>query len=98
MIRVQIGGNERDLDDVSPQWVNEQINRRRADGVPVCVKVLVNSSAVNIALATPGCQSEGGGRQPSQQEKELFDLWEQLHLNTDEFTGGKLIAFLRQLS
>lgn len=99
MIRVQIGENERKLDEASPQWINEQINRRRADGNPVCVRVLIDTGAVNLALATGDCPGGGGGgRPPNDQEKEILQTWEKLHLNSSDFTGGNLIAFLRQLS
>lgn len=99
MVRVQIGENERKLDEASPQWINEQINRRRADGNPICVRVLIDTPSVNLALATADCPGGGGGsRPPNGQEKEVLDVWEKLHLNSSDFTGGNLIAFLRQLS
>jgi len=99
MIRVRIGDSERKFDEASPQWINEQINRRRADGHPVCVRVLINIGTVNLALATGDCPGGGGGdRPPNDQEKALLETWERLHLHTSDFTGGNLVAFLRQLS
>lgn len=100
MIRVIIGDTERELSSADPQWINEQINRRRADGVSVCVKVLIDGNPVNLALATPNCASSagGGGRPLNAEEQGVVALWEKLHLNTQEFTGGNLVAFLRQIS
>jgi hypothetical protein len=100
MIRVIIGDAERELSSVDPQWVNEQINRRRAAGVPVCVKVLIKGNLVNLALATPGCSSSGGGvgRTLNSEEQGIVALWESLHLNTEGFAGGNLIAFLKQIT
>lgn len=100
MIRVIIGDTERELSNADPHWINEQINRRRADGVPVCVKVLIDGHPVNLALATPTCSSNGGGggRPLNTEEQDVVALWERLHLNTHEFTGGNLVAFLRQIS
>ena len=82
MIKVRIGESERELNDATPQWINEQISRRRKDGANVCVRVLINSGSVNLALSTPTCGEGGGGRRPNPQESELLSLWEKLHLNT----------------
>jgi hypothetical protein len=42
MINVKINGAERALNDVDPNWVNEQINRRRQDGAAICVRVTID--------------------------------------------------------
>ena len=39
----------------------------------------------------------GGTREATRQERELLDLWEHLGLNRPDFTGGQVIAFVRQL-
>jgi hypothetical protein len=99
MITVRIGESERELSDATPEWVNEQITRRKNDGVSVCVRVLINSGSLNLTLSTPTCGGGGGGgRPPNAQESEILSLWEKLHLNTAEFSGGNLVAFLKQLS
>lgn len=38
MINVKIGDTERELNSISESWINQQINRRRADGHSVCVR------------------------------------------------------------
>ena len=100
MIRIKIGSNEpREFKDVGPDWINEQINLRRRDGVAVCVRVFIEEGSINMVLSTPGCQGGGdGGRSPNEQEKQIFGLWEKLHLNKESFTGGNLVAFLKQVS
>ena len=100
MIRIKIGSNEpREFKDVSPDWINEQINLRRRDGVAVCVRVSIKEGSIDMVLSTPGCQGRGGGgRSPNEQEKQIFGLWEKLHLNKESFTGGNLVAFLKQVS
>ena len=98
MIKIQIGQDEKKLADVSPGWINQQINRRRADGLTVCVKVFVDEGDLNMILTTPSCRSSvGRSRAPNQREKKVFDLWEQRGLKKDSFTGGNLVAFLEQL-
>jgi len=100
MIRIKIGNNEpREFKDVSPDWINKQINLRRRDGVAVCVRVSIKQGSINMVLSTPGCQGGAGGdRSPNEQEKQIFGLWEKLHLNKESFTGGNLVAFLKQVS
>lgn len=100
MIKVKIGESERDRSNADAQWINEQINRRRAEGKSVCVRVTIDSSPVNFMLSTPQCGSSGGGggRPLNADETKILSYWEKLHLNTDGFTGGNLVAFLRQIS
>lgn len=98
MIRVQIGGSERELPNVTENWVNQQINRRRSDGHSVCVRVNIKNDLLNMTLSTPTCPTGSGGRPPNRHEKAVFDLWEKLGLNKEGFTGGNLIAFLKQVN
>lgn len=98
MIRIRIGDEERDSAGADEQWINQQINRRRADGLAVCVRVTIHEDGLDMVLSTPTCEtSGGGGRPPRPQEKQVFDLWDKRGLNNASFTGGNLIAFLRQL-
>lgn len=96
---MRIGDETRALSDASESWINEQLSRRHRDGQNVCVAVVINTSGVNIPLTTPGCGSGGGGgRPPNQNERAVIDLWNRHRLNTASFTGGELIAFLKQLA
>lgn len=98
-IRVKIGDVEMDIAQADPNWINEQINRRRADGSTVCVQVTIVRDAVNLRLATVDCpQLMGGIATFSTEEKEIISLWEKLHLREKDFTGGNLVAFLKQIS
>lgn len=98
MITIKIVEEERQLDAVDQQWINQQVNRRRADGQAVCIRVTVREGELDMVLSTPGCgTSGGGGRPPRPQEKEVLDLWNQRGLNEAAFTGGNLVAFLKQL-
>ena len=98
MIRVQIGASERELQNASENWINQQINCRRADGQSVCVRVNIQNSRLNMILSTPTCPIGHSGRQPTRYEKEVFELWEKRGLNKEYFTGGNLVAFLKQLN
>lgn len=99
-IHVIIGSSEREINDIEPNWINEQINRRKNDGVPVCVKVYIKNESVNISLVTTDCPCgrNSGGRLPNHQEREIFELWNKLHLNDENFSSGNLIAFLKQVA
>lgn len=98
MITVTIGEEERTLQEATEQWINHQIQRRRADGMAICVRVSIRQGGLDMILATPSCISRGGsGRAPNANEKEIFGLWNQRGLNDPNFSGGNLIAFLAQL-
>ena len=97
-IRVLIGSSERDINNIEPNWINEQVNRRRSEGVPVCAKVIIEEGDINLSLATSDCPSTGGGnRRLTGPEKEVVDLWNKLHLSETNFSSGNLVAFLKQL-
>lgn len=96
--RVIIGSSERDLNNIEPNWISEQIDRRRRDGAPVCVKILIDQDNINLALATSDCPSSPGVRRTlTGPEKEVLDLWKKLHLTESQFSAGNLIAFIKQL-
>lgn len=98
MIRVIIGDSERELSNISERWINEQINRRKRDGLAICVRVIINEDHLNLSLTTSGCpQSVTRGRAPNGYESEVFDLWDKRGLNRENFNGGNLIGFLKQL-
>lgn len=96
MIKIQIGTSERDLNDANESWINQQINRRRKDGQSVCVRLRIRTNSLDFTLATSSCGG-GGGRRPKPSEQKIFDLWKKHGLTEADFTGGNLIAFLKQL-
>lgn len=98
-VTIRIGTETRDLSSASESWMTEQINRRRADGVDICVQVTIHAGGIDIVLSTPGCGGGGGGggRPPNSNEREVFELWSQRGLNASAFTGGNLVAFIKQL-
>jgi hypothetical protein len=79
MIKIRIGETERELGSADESWwINQQINQRRADGLTVCVRVIVKEGDLDMILSTPTCRaSEGSGRPPRPREKTVFDLWNQ---------------------
>jgi hypothetical protein len=98
MITVRIGTETRPVADATESWINEQINRRRGDGQNICVEVVMQTSGLNLRLATPGCGTGGGGgRAPTANEREVLELWDKRGLNSAGFSGGNLIAFLKQV-
>ena len=97
-VRVIIGSNERNLNNIESNWVTEQVNRRKKDGVPVCVKILISHDDINLALATSDCPSTPGrSRKLTGPEQEIVDLWHKLHLHESHFSAGNVVAFLKQL-
>jgi len=98
VITVNIGQEQRSLHEATPEWINQQIQRRRADGESVCVRVSILEGGLDMALSTPNyMNSGGGGRPPSSNEKEIFHLWRERGLDDPHFSGGNLVAFLAQL-
>lgn len=97
MISIRIGQAERSIDEASPAWIIQQINRRRRDSVAVCVTVLVNCPPVNVRLTTPACPGSPGVRRPNHDEQRIIDLWKKHGLMDEKFAGGHLVSFLNEL-
>lgn len=102
MVKIKIGGSEeRDIKDAEPHWINEQISNRRKDKQPVCVKItFINEGSVkDLILLSKDCQKVGyGTHQMNTQEEKIHGLWKKHRLNESDFSGGNLVAFLKQLS
>ena len=98
MVTIQINNEKRDLSDADEQWINQQINRRRAAGETICVRIAIHEDNINVTLATPTCGGGGGGgRPPNRRESAVLDLWAKRGLNDASFTGGNVVSFLKQL-
>lgn len=98
MITIKIGPAEATVEQADEGWINQQLNRRRADAAVVCVQVNIQEPDIHMVLSTPGCSSNGaGGRPPNQREKRIFDIWTDRGLDRPDFTGGAVIAFLHQI-
>jgi hypothetical protein len=51
-----------------------------------------------LALATPGCDSGGGGTRPlNPLEREVIDLWNHSKLNSSDFSVGNVISVIKRL-
>jgi hypothetical protein len=100
MVTLTIGSAERELtgrSDIDESWINQQVNGRRADGQRVCVRVRIQG-AVDLALASAGCGGTGGGGRPlTPDQQRVVDLWVERGLADSGFSGGNVVAFLRQL-
>jgi len=96
-IRIRIAGIEKTYELADESWINQQIERRRVDGQPVCVQVTIRAPEVDMRLSTPTCASNGGGgRRPNHREQAIFELWDKFHLNAPGFTVRDVVSFLKQ--
>lgn len=99
MNKIIIGRNEKELGEAGESWITHQVGERQHAGETFCVRVVLKTDCVDMILATFGCGGGGGGggRAPKPKEKQIFDLWNERHLNQPGWTVGNLIAFLKQL-
>ena len=98
MITVRIDNREENLTEISEVWINQQINRRKAEGLSVCIMVKIKEGSLNMVLATPNCPSTtDSSRHPNTEEQRVFDLWKKHKLNTGDFRADNLITFLKEI-
>jgi hypothetical protein len=98
MVTIRIGSDTRRLEDVDDSWITRQVNNRRSEGLPVCVEVTIRTGSLDMKLATPACGlGVSGGRAARPDEAEVFQFWNKLHLLSADFSGGNVVAFIKQL-
>jgi hypothetical protein len=98
MVTVSIGQEERAIDEVTLDWIDDQIQRRRANRQSICIKVTVRTAAANLVFATQGCGgSGGGGGSYSAREQDLIEMWKSSKLSDADFAAGNVWAFVRRL-
>jgi len=98
MSTIRIGTDERDLRDADSQWITQEIQGRRRDGLAVCVVIQIRTADLSMTLATPGCGGAGGGRLPNRREAEVLKLWEELGLGEPGFEPGSVVAFVKRVN
>jgi hypothetical protein len=97
VITIHIGNDSRSIEDVNESWIIQQIHNRQREGQAFCVRVSIRTSTLQIDLTTPGCGPGSGSRKPRPDEAEVIQLWERHKLTSDDFSGGNLLAFIKQL-
>jgi hypothetical protein len=102
MIRIEIDGSERRLEEASERWIREEINRSLQDNGRVCVRVSFEEPQLAFTLATPDCPRSGAGKHDlTQRENEVWALWKKRGLSARDLPKGKLAgilwAFLQQV-
>ena len=98
MITLEINNERHDLSDINSGWINEQIRKRQDDGVPVCLRIYVKQSNIDVVLSCGECSADGGGgRRANHDEEKIFSLWEKFGCKDSPLNPGKIIAFLNQI-
>lgn len=98
MVTIRIGSDVRSLEDVDESWINQQVGGRQHEGAPVCVEVRIQEGMLDLRLTTRACGSSGpGGRRPRPDEAEIIRIWDRFRLGSDDFSGGNVVAFIKQL-
>jgi hypothetical protein len=98
MIKVKVGNEERDASAVDESWLRNQIEGRRADGRPPCVRVAIKAGDIDVMLSTPGCdRSAPSARRPRREEQNIFDEWEACGMNDVNFSVTDLRNFLARV-
>ena len=99
MITVQVNGDTRRSSSPGfAEWLAREVDGRRAENVPTCVRLDIQLDMVNVALATCECAAGGGGgRPPNSKERDIMDLWERCGLRRAHFAAANLLEFLKHL-
>jgi hypothetical protein len=99
MINVNVNGDTRRASSPGfAEWLTREVDRRRQENVPTCVRLSIELDMVNVALATCDCAGGGGGgRAPNSKERDILELWERCGLSHAHFAAANLLEFLKRI-
>ena len=98
MVTFEIAGDSRTGNDISESWIAERFRVAKDRNRQPCVVAHIDTSDCKIRLATPNCNSGGGGgRLPNCHEAPILRLWDQAGLNRSDFAIGSVISFWKKL-
>ena len=97
-VTVRFGDAERSNDEITANWIEQQVRVRQRDGQLACAAVRIEGDGVNVALAAGDCPpGRGSGREANSRELEVIELWRRRHLGDGRLVSGALEAFVRQV-
>lgn len=98
-IRIRIGQDERDLAQADEHWIISRIKQEEANQGSVCVRVFIKGNDIDLIFSSGGCSrgSGGNGRQFTDKEQKIIDLWSKHGLNAKHLAPGEVNAFLKQI-
>lgn len=98
MVTIQIGDSmPHNLAQADAHWINEQINRRRKEGLQITLEVRIQEGDADLFFRTPAISGRGGGKKYTPLERQIIDLWVRHGLSNPGFPGGELVAFVTHL-
>ena len=98
-ITVKINTVEKKLNELSSDWINQEIIRYKKLNQPVCIRITIKGNGLDMLLQTASCAKSGsGGRRANDEELRIFAIWKKLGLDIEEYPMGKIIAFLKQIT
>jgi len=88
MIKVSIDGTEKIDNEIDERWINQQVNRRKDEGIALCVRVSIFENGIDLILSSNSCKSgSANNTEFTIRQNRIIDLWKRNHLNTDVFSG-----------
>ena len=95
MISIKIGSEERQLEEMTLQWLHESIDSRRKMGADASVLITIDSDDVDLVLRAPARPGRGSAREFSKAEDFIIDRWNHLELSNQGYSVESLYNFLR---
>jgi hypothetical protein len=95
---ISVGAAERPLTDADPAWIRQQFNESLRKGGLPCVRVVVQTSNLNLVLQIRNCSAGGvGSRPPNGHEHEVLNLWSMEGLNNVPFSERAVVDFVARV-
>lgn len=96
MITVKIDTSERQNDAIDARWITQQVNSRRQNGEPFCIRFKINCGDNNLNLTAGDCPAGSGRgikRQFTKMEDHLIDEWRRRGFVEKGIKPGMVVSF-----
>jgi len=98
MVTVRINEIERDYSEINNGWIASQITNREKENIKICVVITIKTDRIGLVLLTKACPRDGyGAKTLNEEEREIYERWEDCELNDDEFDLQNLIKFIKSI-
>ncbi len=98
VVEIQVGKQKRALEEATDEWVWTVIYQQRQVGLSPVFGISIQYGDFRLELGTPPCQvaqekSAGGPLF----EHNVLNIWYRMGLDSDDYTPGAAVCFMRHL-
>lgn len=101
MITVAINNSKRSNNEITPRWIQHEVNSSRKAGLSACLKVTIKKQDIDLHFVSKTCRVGGGGgvsRPFTPNELYLIDKWRKIGFEEMDVNAGMVVHFMGEIN